>query len=117
MNTGDIVNVSFPFTDLVNAKARPAVVVTQSKDMYKDVIVALISSVLPHSVLQFQMLLQPDHINNLRAPSVVKVSRLVTVEVEKIATVIGGYRKRNSIHLKPCLNRWLISTHGQTLHY
>src|SRR4051812_8844204 len=89
MQTGDIVIVSFPYTDLVSFKARPAVVVTQTKDSYNDVIVALISSVIPATLLPYQMALQPDNINNLRASSVIKVSRLATVEENKIVAVIG----------------------------
>ena len=89
MQTGDIVIVSFPYTNLVSFKARPAVVVAQTKDNYNDVIVALISSVVPATVSPYQMVLQPDNINNLRAPSVIKVSRLATVEENKIVAVIG----------------------------
>src|SRR3954468_7791457 len=89
MQTGDIVIVSFPYTNLVSFKARPAVVVTQTKDNYNDVIVALISSVVPATSLPYQMVLQPDNINNLRASSIIKVSRLATVEENKIVAVIG----------------------------
>src|SRR5690348_1519633 len=89
VQTGDIVIVSFPYTDLVSFKARPAVVVAQTKDNYNDVIIALISSVIPATVSPYQMILQPDNINNLRAPSVIKVSRLATVEENKIVAVIG----------------------------
>ena len=89
MQTGDIVIVSFPFTDLVSFKARPAVVIAQTKDNYNDVIIALISSVIPATLLPYQIVLQPDNINNLRAPSVIKVSRLTTVEDNKIVAVVG----------------------------
>ena len=92
MQTGDIVIVSFPYTDLVSFKARPAVVVVvvaQTKDNYNDVIIALISSVVPATVSPYQMVLQPDNINNLRASSVIKVSRSATAEENKIVTVIG----------------------------
>ncbi|MDQ2753339.1 MAG: type II toxin-antitoxin system PemK/MazF family toxin [Bacteroidota bacterium] len=89
MQTGDIVIVSFPYTDLISFKARPAVVVAQTKDNYDDVIVALISSVVPTTLLSYQMMLQPDGINNLRTTSVIKISRLATVEQNKIITTIG----------------------------
>jgi len=89
VQTGDIVIVSFPYTDLVSFKARPAVVVAQTKDNYNDVIIALVSSVVPATVQSYQMILQPDNINNLRAPSVIKVSRLAAVEEDKIVTVIS----------------------------
>ena len=89
MQTGDIVIVSFPYRDLTSFKARPSVVVTQTKDNYDDVIVALISSIVPSSLLSYQIILQPDETNNLRTTSVIKVSRLATVEQSKIITTIG----------------------------
>jgi mRNA interferase MazF len=89
VQTGNIVIVSFPYTDLVSFKARPAVVVAQTKDNYNDVIIASNSSVVPATILPYQMVLQPDNINNLRAASIIKVSRLATVDENKIVTVIG----------------------------
>ena len=89
MQTGDIVIVSFPYTDLINYKARPAVVVTQTKDNYKDIIVCLITSKISKTISDLHILLQPDAYNNLKVPSLVKVSRIVTVEQNKILAIIG----------------------------
>jgi mRNA-degrading endonuclease toxin of MazEF toxin-antitoxin module len=89
MLTGTVVIVSFPNTDLVSSKARPAAVVTETDDSYKDVIVSMITSVLPTSLNKQQILIHPSRTNNLRTTSVIKVSRLVTVEREKIVAAIG----------------------------
>ena len=105
MQTGDIVIVSFPYTDLISFKARPAVVIAEIKDSYHDVIVSLISSQVPHELLPFQMLLQPNSINNLKVPSVIKVARLATVESNKIVAVIGSSLRMNLKHLKLYSNR------------
>jgi mRNA interferase MazF len=89
MKKGDIVVVSFPYTDLISFKARPAVVVKQIRDNYNDVIVSLISSVVPELLFPYQILLQANKINNLKRTSVIKVARLATVEQDKIVAVIG----------------------------
>ena len=44
MSTGDIVLIPFPFAELTHVKARPAVVIAETADAYKDIIVAAISS-------------------------------------------------------------------------
>lgn len=88
MNTGDIVILSFPFTDQTSFKARPAVIITETLD-YNDIIVCLISSVIPATLNSYQIVLQPDKINNLRAVSVIKVYRIATIESNKVISVIG----------------------------
>jgi mRNA interferase MazF len=93
MQTGDIVIISFPFTDLISYKARPAVVIRQVSGKYQDVILSLISSVVPQILSPLQMLLKPDSTNNLRVLSVIKVERIATVENDKILSVIGKLSK------------------------
>ncbi len=36
MQTGDIVLIPFPFSELTDVKVRPAIVITETKDKYKD---------------------------------------------------------------------------------
>jgi len=94
MKTGDIVIVSFPFTDLTSSKARPAVVVNVIEPNYNDVIVCLISSVIPPSLTSHQIKLNPDNINNLKAHSVVNVARITTLAQNKIIAVIGKLNRQ-----------------------
>ncbi len=89
MNTGDIAIVSFPHTDLISFKARPAVVIRQTDDMYRDVLVSYITSVQPVKPGLYQMVLLPDNINNLKVVSTLKVCRIATIENDKIKAVIG----------------------------
>lgn len=89
MKTGNIVIALFPHTDLVSFKARPAVVVAQTDDNYKDIIVCMITSVVPRSLSSQQLLIYPTPNNQLKTTSVIKVARIVTVEKEKIAATIG----------------------------
>ncbi len=100
MQTGDIVIVAFPFTDLIGDKARPALVVAVTDDVYKDVIVCMISSVLPQQITSYQLLLQPTITNKLRAVSILKINRIVTVENNKVIARIGMLDSEDLIKFK-----------------
>ncbi len=89
MKTGDIVIVHYPFSNLLQTKIRPAVVVTITTDKYKDVVLCLTSSVVPHILNKRELLLQPNTLNNLRTPSITKVYRVTTVRQSKIISIIG----------------------------
>ncbi len=85
MKIGDIVIVSFPFTNLVSYKARPAVVIAETPDEYKDVLVSLITSVVPPQLNSVQIRLLTNETNNLKVNSVIKVYRIATIENDKIS--------------------------------
>ncbi len=89
MKIGDIVVVNYPFSNLFQTKIRPAVVVTITNDKHKDVVLCLISSVVPNKLNQREILLHPNAVNNLRATSVIKVYRVATVQQSKIISKIG----------------------------
>jgi mRNA interferase MazF len=88
--TGDIVLVPFPFAEQIGAKVRPAVVVCQTRDAYRDVVLCAISSVIPSSLTSHEFFVQPDAHNNLRAASVVKVDRIVTAKQHDILIKLGS---------------------------
>ena len=89
MTAGDIVIVSFPFSDMVSYKARPAVVIAETPDVYNDVLVSLITSVVPSQLNSLQIKLPADKTNNLKVDSVIKVYRIATIEKDKIIAQIG----------------------------
>jgi mRNA interferase MazF len=89
MKLGDIVVVDFPFSNLIQTKIRPAVVITITNDNHKDVVLCLISSVVTENPTKREILLQPNRVDNLRAASVIKVYRLATVQRLKIISKIG----------------------------
>jgi mRNA interferase MazF len=89
MKTGDIVLVPYPFAELSNVKVRPALVITITKDKYRDIIVSAITSVVHRKTGDFEILLHPDKINNLRAISIIKVDRIVILKKEDIITTLG----------------------------
>jgi mRNA interferase MazF len=74
MKTGEIILIPFPFAELTNIKVRPAIVICETKDFYKDVVVCAISSVIPKKLTENELLLKKDRINNLRVNSVAKLT-------------------------------------------
>lgn len=80
MKIGDIILIPFPFAELTNKKVRPAVVLAETTDKYKDIVVSAISSVVPNKLSVREMLLEPNAINMLRVQSVLRVDRIVTLK-------------------------------------
>jgi len=90
MDTGDIVLIPFPFAELTHVKARPCVVIAETGDRYKDIIVAAISSVVPPTVNKNEFLVESSAGNGLRVQSIVKVDRLVTQKPANIIAELGS---------------------------
>lgn len=88
-NTGDVILVPFPFSELQNYKVRPAVVICETKDKFKDLVVSAISSSVPAKLTENEIIVKPDELNNLRAVSVVKVDRIFTASSARIITKLG----------------------------
>ena len=85
MKKGDIVLLSFPFTDLKGKKIRPALVLVVS-DL--DVIVAFITT-------QFKwqnscdILLEPNEANGLKKTSLLRLSKITTIDKDLILGKLG----------------------------
>lgn len=97
MKTGDIILIPFPFAEFTNRKVRPAAVVCETEDAYKDLVLCAISSVIPPKLSANEMLLNIDKENNLRKESVLKVDRIVTAKEQDVIAKIG---KLNNSDLK-----------------
>ncbi len=89
MITGDIVLIPFPFSELTQLKLRPAVVIAETKDKYKDLILSAISSQISSSLSDVEILISPDSLNGLRTKSVIKVDRIFTLKSSKVVATIG----------------------------
>lgn len=89
MKLGDIVLLPFPFAEFTNRKVRPAVVVCETNDKYKDIVVCAISSIVPSNIGKFEILILPDKENNLRAESIIKVDRIVTAKSDSVLVTLG----------------------------
>jgi len=100
MTTGDIVLIPFPFSELTQVKLRPAVVITETKDKYKDLVLSAISSQIPDTLSSAEILLQSDNLNGLRAVSIIKVDRIFTLKSEKVVASIGKLSLKESEEFK-----------------
>jgi mRNA interferase MazF len=103
MKTGDIVLIPFRYAELTNKKVRPAVLITETDDKYKDLVLSAISSVVPSSISKREILLNPSKINNLRVKSVIKVDRIVTLKREDKIASLGKLSKQELSEFKESL--------------
>jgi mRNA interferase MazF len=88
-----IVLVHFPFTDLTGSKLRPAIVIHESEP---DVIVAFISSRIPSSLQESDLLISTEHpafrSTGLKIPSVIRFDKIATLSKTLIEGEIGEIR-------------------------
>jgi mRNA interferase MazF len=85
MKKGEIILVTFPFTDLSGSKLRPALVLAADRD---DVTVAFITSNL-QQVNNTDMFLQKSTTNGLKKDSLVKMNKIATLDHGLIMGSIG----------------------------
>jgi|ERR1700691_886938 mRNA interferase MazF len=78
MKKGDIILVPFPFTDLTGDKFRPAIVLIESE---KDVTVAFVTTQIQWKE-ETDILLQPTPENGLKKESLIRLSKLATIDKE-----------------------------------
>lgn len=76
MNKGEIILITFPFTDLSGSKLRPALVLAADKE---DITVAFITTNL-QQVNNTDMLLRKNSINGLKKDSLVKMNKIATLD-------------------------------------
>jgi mRNA interferase MazF len=85
MKKGDLVLLSFPFTDLKGNKIRPALVLVVS-DL--DVIVAFITSQFKWQN-QFDIIISPSKSNGLKKESLLRLSKITTIDKELVLGKLG----------------------------
>ena len=99
---GKIVLVPFPFTDLTATKLRPALVLFEGE---RDVVVAFISSRLPHELGPTDIMVDEDlpdfELTGLKVASVIKLDKVATISKELILGEIGEI----GVMLKKKINR------------
>lgn len=90
---GDILLIPFPFSGLADIKIRPVVVVCETRDKFKDLVVCAISSVIPESLTPNQILIDERNeslrSSGLRKNSVIKVDRIATLKSELVIKCLG----------------------------
>ncbi len=83
---GDVVLVSFPFTNAAGVKRRPALMLVDNGD--QDVLVARVTSQAPRSSYDVQ--LSDWQQGGLLLPSVVRVDKLATIDRRLITRTLGA---------------------------
>lgn len=89
MKKGDLVLLSFPFTDLKGKKIRPAMVLVVS-DL--DIIVAFITTQIKWQN-QFDIVLEPNKISGLKKISLLRLSKITTIDKDLVLGKLGELSK------------------------
>lgn len=100
MKKGDIVLVSFPFTDLTGKKNRPAVVLVSNSD---DVTVCFITTQIKWQT-SVDVVVEPSVGNGLKKTSIIRLNKFATLDKDLILGKLGSLTSAE-IHL---LNKNLI---------
>ena len=85
MKKGDIVLINFPFSDLKGSKIRPAVVLIATES---EIVLLFITTQLKWK-LQFDLELEPNLSNNLKKNSLLRLSKITSVDKSLILGKIG----------------------------
>jgi mRNA interferase MazF len=83
---GDIVLVSFPFTNLEGNKRRPAVILFVGE---LDVVAVFITSRI-NNPTSFEMLINPSKNNQLKKPSLIKTTKVCALDKKLIKGKLGS---------------------------
>jgi len=88
-----VVLVPFPFDDLSGAKVRPAVCLTEVVGVWRHVVLAFLTSVVPAQLEPTDLLIAPSEPDfartGLRVRSVLRLHRMVTVPTRIIQRQLG----------------------------
>ena len=113
MKPGEVVLIRFPQTDLESGKLRPALIIAIAPGRHNDVLLALVSSRINQAIPNFDEIINrkdPDYLaTGLKVPSVVRLSRLVTVADTIIDARLGGISSDRLERIKQHIIAWLLS--------
>ena len=112
MQTGDVILIPFPFSDLNRAKLRPALVICQTSDGFGDLVLAAITSVLHHPLFSNELLLKPSPSNGLRVDSILRCDRIMTLKNETGHIRIGSLDEKDLSDFKSIFKN-LVETGSQ----
>ncbi len=85
MNKGDIVLIPFPFTDLTGIKKRPALILASTES---DVTVCFITTRIKWQS-EFDIKIEPSESNGIKKSSLIRLSKLATIDRDLIIGLIG----------------------------
>lgn len=110
---GQIVLTLFPFTDLSGAKLRPVLMLRQASH-FDDWLVCMVSSRIEQAEAGFDEILQPSDpdfvASGLKAPSVLRLSRLAVLDGSLLAGSIGAIDDARLSRIRERLARWIVGS-------
>jgi len=91
---GDIVVIKFPFVlkeEAQKQKGRPALVISNDKvkKRYNDIILAAITSHIPTTIMEAEIILDPGEVTGLLKRSLLRLDFIMTIPEELICRKIG----------------------------
>jgi mRNA interferase MazF len=107
---GQIVLTPFPYTDLSGTKLRPVLMLRQAS-RFDDWLVCMVSSKIEQAEAGFDEILLPSDpdfgASGLKAPSVLRLSRLAVLEGALLAGNIGAIDDVRLSRIRRRLARWI----------
>jgi len=85
MAKGDIVLITFPFTDLTGTKLRPAVILAETSI---DVTACFITAQLKWQE-PTDLFINPSDTNGLKKPSLIRTGKIGTISIDLIKGLLG----------------------------
>lgn len=114
MKAGDISLIRFPQSDLQTGKLRPALIVARAPGLHLDLLLALITSRTYQAVPGFDEVIDPADTDysttGLKARSVVRLARLVSVDPAIINARLGVISHTRLVQMRARLANWLNIT-------
>jgi mRNA interferase MazF len=109
--SGQIVLVPFPFTDLSGAKLRPVLMLRQASVQFDDWLVCMVSSQLRQADQQIDEILltsDPDFAaTGLKVASVLRLSRLAVLESSLLMGSLGAISHGRLSRIRQKLAVWI----------
>ena len=93
MNKGDIVLIPFPFTDLSGIKNRPALILIDGES---DLTVSFITTQIKWQE-DFDVKIEPSPNNGIKRTSLIRLSKLATIDKELVIGKLGNLTKEELI--------------------
>jgi mRNA interferase MazF len=106
MKKGDIVLVPFPFSDLSGSKFRPSLILIETE---KDVTVAFITTQIQWKE-PTDLLLKPTNNNGLKKESLIRLSKLATIDKDIVVGLLGSLSNEEMTELNTNLKILLLLT-------
>lgn len=98
--------VAFPFTDLSGSKVRPALIISKAP-IGDDVIVVFISSNTKKKN-KFDVLVKKNTLNGLKSDSLIRVSKIATLEKKILLGEIGKLGEEDTLQVQNQLKSLLL---------